>query len=282
MPQRPRPGAGAGAPPAPPLDSDHVESTSTSAQRQALESRGWAVQPAALPILLLEALRADLDFAYERCRAIQVRNGLGDGTVGTAHHLPLFERSFLALLDEMPWELPRAWFEGPLILNSFGAVLNLPGSEAYVGRPHRDLRTFSGPLHLMMNVMVLLDEFTLENGATYLLSGSHRAAERPPDEVFFAEAARLVAPAGSVVYFDSNLWHAAGANTTRLPRRVLTLTLTRPFVKQQLDYPRALAALENAFSENSRQILGFHARVPQNLDEWYQPPEKRLYRPGQG
>jgi hypothetical protein len=29
-------------------------------------------------------------------------------------------------------------------------------------------------------------------------------------------------------------------------------------------------------------VLGYNARVPATLDEWYQPPERRMYRSDQG
>ncbi len=83
--------------------------------------------------------------------------------------------------------------------------------------------------------------------------------------------------------FNSNLWHAAGVNRSDRPRRALTLAFTRPFVKQQLDYPRALGYDRgDSFSPALRQLLGYNARVPSSLDEWYQPLDKRLYKRDQG
>jgi ectoine hydroxylase-related dioxygenase (phytanoyl-CoA dioxygenase family) len=35
-------------------------------------------------------------------------------------------------------------------------------------------------------------------------------------------------------------------------------------------------------NEKMRQLLGYNSRVPASHDEWYQPPEKRMYKPGQG
>ena len=135
----------------------------------------------------------------------------------------------------------------------------------------------------MAQILVMLDDFTPDNGATYLLTGSHRRAERPPDDLFFRDAVRAVAAAGSILVFDSNLWHAAGVNRTDRPRRALTLGFTRPFMKQQLDYPRALGYdRSETLSPALRQLLGYNARVPASLDEWYQPPEKRLYKRDQG
>jgi ectoine hydroxylase-related dioxygenase (phytanoyl-CoA dioxygenase family) len=63
----------------------------------------------------------------------------------------------------------------------------------------------------------------------------------------------------------------------------LTLAFTRPYVKQQLDYPRAIGYERGeSLPPVLRQLLGYNARVPASLDEWYQPPEKRLYRRDQG
>ena len=87
---------------------------------------------------------------------------------------------------------------------------------------------------------------------------------------------------GSLI-FNSNLWHAAGVNRSDRSRRALTAAFTRPFVKPQLDYPRALGYERgDDFSPALRQLLGYNARVPTSLDEWYQPPGKRLYKRDQG
>jgi ectoine hydroxylase-related dioxygenase (phytanoyl-CoA dioxygenase family) len=129
----------------------------------------------------------------------------------------------------------------------------------------------------------MLDDFTLENGATYVLSGSHHLEEKPSDEYFRAHAEQVVGSAGNVLIFDSNVWHAAADNLTDAPRRSVTPMYCRPYIKQQFDYPRMLGEdVGRQLSEPIRQVIGYNARVPASLDEWYQPPEKRMYKPGQG
>ena len=248
---------------------------------------GWAIVPGALEAGQVDRLRQELERAYRLQREIQIRNGVGDGTDGTVHHLPCMEGAFLELLERNPCAEPlREFFGGPYVVNSFGGVLNRPAAEvdtAYVGKMHRDLRTFCGGMNLMAQLLVMLDDFTEENGATYLLSGSHTTGDRPDETEFFRRAARAVGAAGSIVVFNSNLWHAAGLNRSGATRRALTLVFTKPFIKPQFDYPRALGYDRGAaFSETLRQVLGYNARVPATLDEWYQPPDRRMYRPGQG
>lgn len=251
---------------------------------EAVVDRGWTLIEDVVPHALRARLTSALESVYAEQRALQVRNGVGDGADGTVHHLPCAGGVFLEALELVAARTPLdAFFGAPYILNTFGGVLNRPHDATYVGRVHRDQRTFSGDVHLMAQLLVMLDDFTEANGATYLLNGSHRRSDRPPDDEFFRAADRAFGAAGSVVMFDSNLWHAAGVNRTGAPRRGLTMAFTRPFVKQQLDYPRALGyERADAFSPMLRQLLGYNARVPVSLDEWYQPPEKRMYQRGQG
>jgi ectoine hydroxylase-related dioxygenase (phytanoyl-CoA dioxygenase family) len=57
----------------------------------------------------------------------------------------------------------------------------------------------------------------------------------------------------------------------------------KPFMKQQFDYPRAVGYdMADQLLPHTRQVLGYNARVPATLDEWYQPRERRMYRPDQG
>jgi Phytanoyl-CoA dioxygenase (PhyH) len=251
---------------------------------QALRESGWTLLRSILPVESVTRLTRELDGAYRDQRGLQLRNGVGEGADGTVHHLPCAGGAFLELLEQNHGQtLLERHFQGPYILNTFGGVLNRPNDASYVGRVHRDQRTFSGDLHLMVQLLVMLDAFTEENGATYLLTGSHRQPERPSNDEFFRGAVRAVGPAGSIVMFDSNLWHAAGVNRSDRPRRALTLAFTRPFIKQQLDYPRALGyECGDSYSPALRQLLGYNARVPTSLDEWYQPPQKRLYKRDQG
>src|SRR5436190_825382 len=240
---------------------------------EAFERDGWVLVPQVVDAALLQHLRAALEIEYEQQRPLQTANDVGENTDGTVHHLPLAGGPFLELLDRnFLADVLHGFFGGPYIVNTYGAVLNLPGNLSYVGRIHRDQRTFSGTLPLMAQWLVMLDDFTEQNGATHFLSRSHRAEREPREKDFFRRAKRAIGPAGSIVVFNSNLWHAAGVNSSMSPRRALTIVFSRPFVKQQFDYPRALGyAMGERLSPTLRQLLGYNARVPATLDEWYQP-----------
>lgn len=250
-----------------------------------MANEGWALFEAAVPRPLVGRMRDDLAHAWEVCRAIQERNGVANDAELTVHHLLGNGDSFTDYIEASAPLDPYfdSYFGGRYILNSLGGAINTRGRTSYAQRIHRDIRSYSGHMPLLINTLVMLDDFTPENGATWLLTGGHRLAEAPSEADFHARAERAVGPAGSVLVFNSNLWHAGGDNRTDAPRRSITPMYCRPFLKQQFDYPRALGEAAGAqLSDHGRQVVGFNARVPATLDEWYQPRDKRMYRHDQG
>jgi ectoine hydroxylase-related dioxygenase (phytanoyl-CoA dioxygenase family) len=249
-----------------------------------MKAKGWFLFEEVVDESLVKDLTADLEQAYEIRRPIQIRSGVDANTEGTAHHLLADGKSFLELLRRAYLhEYIKSFFEGNYILNAYGGNLNMRNQFTYASVVHRDVRTYSREIKFLLNIIIMLDDFTLDNGATYLFAGSHLKKDKPNDEEFFSQADRAVGKSGSIVLWDSNIWHAAGVNRTDLPRRSLSLIYSKPFMKQQFDYPRSVG-YENAdsFSDKFRQIVGYNARVPASLEEWYQPPEKRFYKKDQG
>jgi ectoine hydroxylase-related dioxygenase (phytanoyl-CoA dioxygenase family) len=91
---------------------------------------------------------------------------------------------------------------------------------------------WSGPAtqpgeYYVCNSLWPFTDFTLENGATRVVPGSHRWSlnpqdapidpmEKHPDEI------QLVAPLGTVVIFNSHLWHGACENRSNAMRGNVT------------------------------------------------------------
>jgi ectoine hydroxylase-related dioxygenase (phytanoyl-CoA dioxygenase family) len=186
----------------------------------------------------------------------------------------------LAVVDATVSNTAILHLQNGFILPSFK-----PGEapSVFQNRYHMDFpRVLNGYL-MSINVMLAIDEFRPDNGATLIIPGSHQKSH-PPD---FAKADQVMVPAtcpqGSMLIFDSTLYHAAGPNTSGADRLAINHQFTRSYVKQQIDYVRALgdeAVLRQP--QRTQQLLGWYTRVVTSLDEYYQPPEKRLYRSGQG
>jgi ectoine hydroxylase-related dioxygenase (phytanoyl-CoA dioxygenase family) len=92
------------------------------------------------------------------------------------------------------------------------------------------------------NSIWLIDDFTEDNGPTRVVPGSHRLGKRPGQvmdrtEDKHPEEVKLLGEAGTVVIFNSHLWHGGTTNTTAEPRRALHSYFCRRGLKQQLDQP---------------------------------------------
>lgn len=134
-----------------------------------------------------------------------------------------------------------------------------------------------------INVMFAIDAFTASNGGTLVVPGTHQRAI-PPEAGFLKQASvPIECPAGSILVFDSTLWHAAGHNVSGRDRLAINHQFTRSWIKQQIDYSRALGAtIVESLPPRTQQLLGWYTRVVTSLDEYYRPETERIYRRGQG
>lgn len=252
-----------------------------------LNTNGWVKCQNFIAENVLNELRDAVDNAYLLCREIQIKNGLAANTDGTAHHLPAVRNSiFIELLDNFTTHeienLLSSYFQGKYILNSYGGILNKVNTHSYVKNIHRDIRFFTQDANFMINVLIMLDDFTYDNGATYLLSKSHTADEKPNESIFYKNAERAIGSAGDAIFFNSKLWHAAGDNNSNKARRAITITLSKPFFKQQLDYCKVIGESNvDRLKDEIKQLVGYKSRIPSSLEEWYQPKELRYYQPDQ-
>lgn len=161
--------------------------------------------------------------------------------------------------------------------------LNPGGGESYASRIHVDSPRFIDNYITNMGVIFPLDDFTIDNGATYYLKGSHRSEEIPDRDHFFENSARGVCKKGDMILFNARVFHAAGVNITENARHSLTINVCRSFMRQRFDFPKLISEeLLSMLNENGRRFIGMNVRMPKSLEEFYLPEDQRLYKPNQG
>lgn len=251
---------------------------------QDLEERGWTHVPAVYRPELCQRIKDSFARAEPEFLRLQAKKGISHLVEHATHHTLVLCREMLDLLEKTDVnDVVEAWFGGKYILSTMGLSYLPPEGRVYTQRIHRDQRSFSGNARMWLNTLVMLDDSTEDNGATWMLEGSQDRAERPEEEYFYAHAVRALGKAGDVLLFDGNIWHAAGTNTTSETRHIITPIYCRPFIKQQLDYPRAFGYdFGRTLSPHLQQVLGYRALVPATLDEFYQKDEDRFYQSDQG
>jgi ectoine hydroxylase-related dioxygenase (phytanoyl-CoA dioxygenase family) len=212
------------------------------------------------------------------------------GELGVLRLMAAYDEHFLSLL-ELPelLEIVDATVSPTAILHLQNGFILPPQPEGN-GRGgtfqqsfHRDFPRYVNGYLCSVNTLLALDDFPKENGGTIVVPGTHQRPERPDDRFLEAAAESVECPAGSAIVFDSTLWHAAGVNRSGHDRSGINQQFTRSFLKQQVDYVRALGDdLVGRQPDRVQQLLGWYTRVVTSLDEYYQPAEHRLYRAGQG
>jgi len=222
---------------------------------------------------------------FDEHKKIREKNNNGITSDGVAMNVLASDDTFIDFVQEMIDKglinsLEKNYFGGKCILNSFSALSNIKSeSDLFYKKVHRDIRGYSGKVPLLLNILVMVDDFTIENGGTLLLPYSHLIEEEPSKEFWEENCKCMTGSAGDIIIWNSNIFHASGINKTTQIRRGLPITLSLPYYKQLLDYPRAIGyERKDEFSDKMQQILGYHNRVPSSLNEWYSPEENRLYK----
>lgn len=145
------------------------------------------------------------------------------------------------------------------ILHSFEARSALPGGGQQ--SLHRDM-PFVPETPLSINVVWMLDDFTEENGATRVVPGSHRRPEGPERDRVYPDEVLAVAPAGTLLLFDTMTWHGGGPNRTDRLRRGIHVHYCRSWVRPQRDHPRSMDAASLAgASPLLIRLLGYHSQM---------------------
>jgi ectoine hydroxylase-related dioxygenase (phytanoyl-CoA dioxygenase family) len=196
----------------------------TPHEKQQLDERGYVLLENCMGAELLNDLRRRIRELYDEEGD---RAGSEFRTEAHAHRLAnlvnkgeVFRRAIV---------LPRVL---AFVRHVLGPEIKLSSLNARSADPHGEV---GQPLHVDMgavpdergywvcNTVWLLDDFTLDNGPTRMVPGSHRWGTRPQDVLDDPLAPHphevlLTGRAGSIAVMNAHLWHGGTANRTAAPR----------------------------------------------------------------
>jgi ectoine hydroxylase-related dioxygenase (phytanoyl-CoA dioxygenase family) len=185
--------------------------------------------------------------AFEGERTVRIYNLLVHGTL--YEQVPVHE-NVLPIIEGV--------LDPGCLISSLSSIAIEPGEKAQpihaddvllpIPRPH---------LALVCNSMWALTDFSLANGATRVVRGSHQR-DHAPAYGKPQESEPAVMHRGSVLIWHGSLWHGGGANTTGERRVGLAMNYCAGFVRQQenqqLGIPREIA---RRFSPRLRELVGY-------------------------
>ncbi|MDG2992414.1 phytanoyl-CoA dioxygenase family protein [Candidatus Synechococcus calcipolaris G9] len=245
---------------------------------QDIQTQGFSIIKGVLPDFLITQLKIYLTKAIDH--EVKYHGTKDYSDYGMVLICSLYGKIFCDIFDI---ELIREPFNLILgegcIVYAYTSSSMPPHQSNYSQRIHTDCPRIIPGYITNIGATILLDDFTLDNGATWFLPFSQQISTQPKSDDFYYNAHRLIAKAGDVFFFNARIWHAGGQNFTNDWRHALTINMIRPWMKQRIDIPRAMKDIDlSNISEIAKQKLGFHAQVPSNYDEYYAPFENRKFK----
>lgn len=159
-------------------------------------------------------------------------------------------------------------------LNLTQAIRICPGEVAQIFHNDDELFPFAEKRgQWMVNALWAADDFTIENGATRVVPGSHREpVDREPPEDRICHA---VMPRGSVLLYVGSLLHSGGANRSGRPRTAITMSYALGWLRQaENQYLAVPPQLARTLPERLQSLAGYAIHAP-NLG-WYEGQDPRV------
>lgn len=168
--------------------------------------------------------------------------------------------------------------DGKFVLNQQNGVINPPAEKYNQGAWHRDLpyQHFLSNTPLAINALFCIDDFTIENGSTFVLPASHKASVFPSNSYVNHHALQLEAKAGQFIIMDCMLFHSGGQNKSAAERRAINHAYMIPYFKQQIDISACLPA--DGLTAHELDVLGFNYPFPSSVQEYLASRENKHVR----
>ncbi len=220
---------------------------------------GYTIVENALDLALIDALLADLERIerqeevvpagniFEGLNTVRIYNLLARGKIYEA--IPVHA----AVLPIVEGVLDRG-----CLVSSLSSIAIDPGEAAQIIHADDQLIPLPRPhVPIVCNTMWAMTDFTVANGATRLVPGSHAWDRAPtPGEDVPTIAAEM--RRGSVLVYNGSLWHGGGANATGARRIGVAMNYCAGWVRQQENQQLGIPLdVARGFSPRLRKLCGF-------------------------
>jgi len=222
-------------------------------------AEGYTIIEAAIEPELVDALRRDLDRLedelgvtpadndFEGRHTVRIYNLLARGRIWArvpVHH---------AVLPVVEGVLDRG-----CLVSSLSSIAIGPGETAQPIHADDQLIPLTRPhVPIICNTMWAITDFTVENGATRLVPGSHLREEPPnPLELYDTIPAEMFK--GSVLVWVGSLWHGGGANKTNGRRVGIAMNYCAGYIRQQENQQLGVPpSLVKTFPRRLQELVGY-------------------------
>ena len=147
-------------------------------------------------------------------------------------------------------------------LSSFTVNVLYPGAPdagLHIDYPLSALPTPRPSFPMVANSVWFLDDWTLENGATSCVPGSHRRLEALPEPgIEYTDELQICGPRGSVLIVNGAIWHGSSYNRTNESRVGLLGFFCRSILKPQQAHLELVSdEVVSRATPTLKRLLGF-------------------------
>jgi ectoine hydroxylase-related dioxygenase (phytanoyl-CoA dioxygenase family) len=233
---------------------------------------GYAVADSGFSDEEISRYRLELDEVY----AIQQQEVGGEENLerindaNVTRCLLAYDETFLSMATHsLVLKVSERILGSSFVLLMQNGVINPPQQKHFQVSWHRDLNyqhwVSSQPLAL--SALFCLDPFSEATGGTYVLPGTHLKEEFPSPTFVHRHEQVVEAPAGSIILFDSMMFHRAGHNSSAIIRRAVNHVIGVPILAQQISIPDMLAG---AYADDPflARYLGYRWKPQPSVSQW--------------
>ena len=255
-----------------------------------LERDGYTIIPEVMSAAEIEASKRAIDETYAAEAPIARKYGLQNENLLMCFNVQGKHPYFRGMLlhNPEPAEVARRILGEGMFIHNVAIRKPLPtgkkdwtklGGHLHVDWHDFTVKPFIGGKHYPLAIQSVwcVSEFTKKNGATLVWPKSHLSLEIPPEQPETLPPGWVVAeaPAGSMIMWDSALWHTSGVNCSDSPRYSLVFYFQRWWVKGFNDAYRLISPeARQAMTLEERRMWGLEAAVPPNTHFRDMTPEQ--------
>lgn len=155
------------------------------------------------------------------------------------------------------------------ILREQNGIINRANLSNYQLKWHRDLlyQHFVCSRPCAVSALFALLDFNNDNGGTFILPATHKNESFPSEDYIRQNEVCVNAPIGSVIVFDSMLYHRAGRNVSQVDRMGINNMYVQPYIKQSISFPKML---NGKYSDDHflHLFLGYDSQTEDDVKSW--------------
>jgi len=145
---------------------------------------------------------------------------------------------------------------------------------------HNDARVSGAKHPMVIQIIWMLDDFGIRNGATRIVPGSHLIDKFPVNKKKYKNEKLITGKKGSVLILDASVWHGSSKKISHDTRWGMIYSYSRWFLKPSFDFNfNTPEKIYKKMNNSQKELLGFRFNPPKDEFGIISSRSKKFRRP---